>query len=225
MYCSKCGKEINEGTNFCPYCGNQLNQQIVQTNTKEVRQIPDGFLDKLALLRNYVLEIENKQYGVDLCNIVIGSTPGVQLKTMFKNTVESGLSGLFSGQVDGVKAITELKKKYGIGSAGNIAGLVTIGGISPFMSSYKKGAERLQNEISSIISNNMELFRSIPTRYLNSLCIEYLMTIISENRANSLNDALDKLDQQIHYWIVENKMNNIENILQYWKTYDIFVIW
>ncbi len=27
MYCSKCGNEVEEGTSFCPKCGEKLNKE------------------------------------------------------------------------------------------------------------------------------------------------------------------------------------------------------
>ena len=32
MYCSSCGQEVNDGTKFCPYCGNELKVEEINNN-------------------------------------------------------------------------------------------------------------------------------------------------------------------------------------------------
>ena len=41
MYCSKCGKQINQNANFCPHCGNKIKQttEIEYGNKKKNRKI------------------------------------------------------------------------------------------------------------------------------------------------------------------------------------------
>ena len=38
MYCIKCGKELKNGVNFCPYCGSKKGE-IVENPNKEEQQV------------------------------------------------------------------------------------------------------------------------------------------------------------------------------------------
>ncbi len=38
MFCKQCGKEMNEGTKFCPHCGG--GQEAEVKNSPEIRKIP-----------------------------------------------------------------------------------------------------------------------------------------------------------------------------------------
>lgn len=38
MYCIKCGKELKNGVNFCPYCGSKK-VEIVENPNKEEQQV------------------------------------------------------------------------------------------------------------------------------------------------------------------------------------------
>ena len=35
MYCKKCGKMVEDGSAFCPYCGADLREQLVEVNDNE----------------------------------------------------------------------------------------------------------------------------------------------------------------------------------------------
>ena len=35
MFCGKCGKEVKDGTRFCPYCGYMVSSGDTSTNKKE----------------------------------------------------------------------------------------------------------------------------------------------------------------------------------------------
>lgn len=220
MYCSNCGKEIQEGVKYCPYCGAQLTQ-IVARSSDKVTEISDEFLNNLVSLNDLVIKVENLQHGIDLCNIVIHETSPSRVFDALKNTVKGtiiggGLGGIVAGigspianSINSAKAEKELKNNYGIK------------GFTP--SAFKKGIDNLENQINSTINNNVELFKIIPTRYMSSICLNYLITAISEKRVKTMNEVLDKLDQQIHNWIIENKLCDIETTVSYWKLFNIYV--
>ena len=45
MYCHKCGKEVTEGYDFCPFCGAKLKQPVelerVEVKSKKARDNQD----------------------------------------------------------------------------------------------------------------------------------------------------------------------------------------
>ena len=41
MFCSKCGKVIQDGAQFCPNCGNQIDEAVSHVAEKEVKVMLD----------------------------------------------------------------------------------------------------------------------------------------------------------------------------------------
>ena len=37
MFCSKCGKQLQDGVQFCSNCGNEVNKNVVPQIAKEVK--------------------------------------------------------------------------------------------------------------------------------------------------------------------------------------------
>ena len=48
MYCGQCGKEINDNSVFCPYCGNKMEV----TNIVQEKRSPESIINAIGLLRN-----------------------------------------------------------------------------------------------------------------------------------------------------------------------------
>ena len=42
MFCSNCGKEIPDGSEFCPYCGTNLNEEIKKEKTEVVEEVKEN---------------------------------------------------------------------------------------------------------------------------------------------------------------------------------------
>ena len=38
MYCQKCGKQIDDGSDFCKYCGSKINGEAVSRNNFVVQR-------------------------------------------------------------------------------------------------------------------------------------------------------------------------------------------
>ena len=38
MYCQKCGKQIDDGSDFCKYCGSKINGEMVSRNNFVVQR-------------------------------------------------------------------------------------------------------------------------------------------------------------------------------------------
>ena len=41
MFCSKCGKQLQDGVQFCSNCGNEVNKNVAPQITKEVKVMLD----------------------------------------------------------------------------------------------------------------------------------------------------------------------------------------
>lgn len=41
MFCSKCGKQLQDGVQFCSNCGNEVNKNVIPQITKDVKVMLD----------------------------------------------------------------------------------------------------------------------------------------------------------------------------------------
>lgn len=48
MYCPKCGKEIDDNDNFCPFCGGEVSKKEVETAKIEKKNTSEGNALKLV---------------------------------------------------------------------------------------------------------------------------------------------------------------------------------
>lgn len=65
MYCTKCGKQIDDNSNFCFYCGNRVgesNQQQVNQNTQQYKMY-EQFSPSLGIGRKFVFTDKSLIYG------------------------------------------------------------------------------------------------------------------------------------------------------------------
>lgn len=84
MYCSKCGKEFSEGTQFCPYCGqNQTGASVPFASPKEERYNVCAIVGFVLSLVSLFLNL----YGIVNIAAVIVSAVGL------KQTSETGEKG------------------------------------------------------------------------------------------------------------------------------------
>ncbi len=49
-FCIKCNKKVNDTYNFCPICGNALNNRAAELKKEEFRNEKIKLLDELSLL-------------------------------------------------------------------------------------------------------------------------------------------------------------------------------
>lgn len=77
MYCKKCGKMVEDGSTFCPYCGADLREEQVEVNENEVAEAAPANEDngpwKVFALVGYILGIVSLAGSL----IFLGLTTGV----------------------------------------------------------------------------------------------------------------------------------------------------
>ena len=80
MYCAHCGKEMNEDANYCPSCGNTVEQEIIASSSNNYRAKKSryyeletilGILAIIFSLLNYIGVIIVHLFGIALGIIVI----------------------------------------------------------------------------------------------------------------------------------------------------------
>lgn len=105
MYCVKCGKQINDDINFCPYCGNRITNKVSdRVNKNKINII---FLNYLSDINNTLVLstgtnggftevnlLDNKKYQEKVrVNFLIGLNEKIIL--IYDNTIfGSGKSGI-----------------------------------------------------------------------------------------------------------------------------------
>ena len=80
MYCSKCGKEIKDNSNFCKYCGDKINikQEIEDTANNEFA-LPENNISKSS-------NSTNSKHTIITCILVIVIGTIIGLWVVYKNT-------------------------------------------------------------------------------------------------------------------------------------------
>lgn len=109
MYCYKCGKEVEEGTKFCPYCGVQLDMQgasqngyepLPQNNYVKEDDAPSGgfaFLSFLIPIVGVVLYIVwHKEYPLKAKSCLKGIIVGFVLEIVMFCCMATTIGGLAS---------------------------------------------------------------------------------------------------------------------------------
>lgn len=57
MYCKHCGKEIEDGSKFCNYCGGeQESQEPIQTESLETSTITDSETQSTGERENFIIQ-------------------------------------------------------------------------------------------------------------------------------------------------------------------------
>ena len=61
MFCSKCGKQIEDNTKLCPYCGNKITNSNVGNITDSLKKAADTAVNKAQSVKNAANEATNGQ--------------------------------------------------------------------------------------------------------------------------------------------------------------------
>ncbi len=95
MICQKCGRTVDDGAAFCPYCGNSLKQQMIGPSSTA------GASQPMLLTANYV-----SGYRVDK---VIGMVYGITVRSRgLGGNIVAGLRTIAGGEI---REYTELAQQ------------------------------------------------------------------------------------------------------------------
>lgn len=76
MFCTQCGFQVLDGTNFCPKCGTKLANEIIQTSIEEnLNNVISDSKNTSNMLSNkkVIFNFKNKKILLALCFIIIAS--------------------------------------------------------------------------------------------------------------------------------------------------------
>jgi len=85
-------------------------------------------------------------------------------------------------------------------------------GIKKAKKDLEKAAARsneLKQRIESVIKEKIEVISLIPEKYRYPLATSYLTEVIECGRAETMKEALNLYEEQLHRWRMENKMNEV----------------
>ena len=71
-----------------------------------------------------------------------------------------------------------------------------------------------QKKRESLILNNYDILQIIPDDYWYPMATSYMVKLLCSDRVTSKNDMLEKCDEQIHRWKVENKLKQQEEMIR-----------
>ncbi|MDW2796486.1 hypothetical protein RZO55_02680 [Clostridium boliviensis] len=70
-------------------------------------------------------------------------------------------------------------------------------------------SNELKQRIESVIKEKIEIISLIPEKYRYPLATSYLTEVIECGRADTMKEALNLYEEQLHRWRMENKMNEV----------------
>ena len=67
----------------------------------------------------------------------------------------------------------------------------------------------IDSQINDIINNNIEVFKNIPPKYCYYFSVNYMLETMINQRSDSLKEAINIYEDQIHKWNMENYQQQI----------------
>lgn len=217
MYCYKCGKELINGANFCPNCGNEVTEQTYEEKHFDGEEILRNLnvaipiYKTITLVEEEIIQLRDrakneKKYLVIYTTVIVCSIILVVELLLAVVLSRLGVEGeIFKSMLsvlNGVLIIAgiclfskdEWKNKF-----------------SEFEQRYNKGkrSENEANKKEQILDNyikendNPELYY-LPGKYRYYNAAVYIKECIENKRAHNLTDAINLYEEQLHRWQVEN---------------------
>ena len=221
MYCKKCGKQIQDGSRFCEYCGTkhehgdefrpiriQHEEQPYNNYADSRRNIRQSELDELNNMIHY---FSYKQEQYDEFDSVCGTLSEAD---RILSQSPSG-SFIFSGIALGFMLLGLLFGSNGFGTFLMIVGLIlAIPGViklvmyfsrKSFWTKKKTLAEQRYEELSSELMQYYQQYSYCPVgvEYTNPAILQQLRDVIQSGYADTTRDAINYLIQQQHNATIE----------------------
>lgn len=109
MYCSQCGKEIDDNSKFCPECGKEIKNEESKENfvQTKARPIDRKKYSRVSLHRGYLRQENNDSNIMKIIALIIGIIGGI-LGIMVGNQVTAFGAGLEIFEIEGSETLTSL---------------------------------------------------------------------------------------------------------------------
>lgn len=244
MYCSRCGRELQEEMNFCPNCGMNINMQNKSENIELQRLGQDS--ERNVILRNLdkaipiYLNVEKMQAQLER----------LQMEKKNAETFD-GIKVICCGAAYVVIVLVEFilvmlyeflntKGKmtwYAIENITwhtreDITYIILLSPVAIVIIMYvlysihiikklKRKISLLDVQLKTYINENMcnEVF-FLPEKYRYHFAACYICEYVANGRANNLSEAMNQYEEQLHRWKMENMQEQLLRVRQ--KT--VFVV-
>lgn len=231
MICSNCGAQLSDNIKFCPNCGEKILETPMQ-QTQDVNmlvtsvQAADEICQQIYKMGNKKTALEQRKQ---------------QLLKSFQPEmiilVAVGLFGLYSffGLINSFFLIGRNVKEEGI----FLAIIIFIGQIVIFIiaesvatllglfvyKKYKKSEENKRAKIAEVdaqikqtdddidlfYAKNYDILQVLPPDYRYAMASNYILSILINCRADSIKEAVNLYETQLHQWRMENYQSQILN--------------
>jgi len=220
MYCNSCGNFLEDNAKFCSKCGAEvttegfINMSQVQEKADNSKLIKDlsvalPIYEHLSGLYDEIFELQYKQNKkwkflfvivlyvlatslVTSVFTIIGDIIALVIPSILNMTV--GMIIVISSYILGVFVVMYIKKlKYNY---------------------YQKKIDVIESEMQAYLKQHdcPELY-SLPERYRNYVAGKFIYEVLTSGRADSLKEAMNLYEQQVHIWDLEAKQQKIESEL------------
>ena len=86
--------------------------------------------------------------------------------------------------------------------------------IEPNVEKAELEIKTIASEANEIWLNNKHILDFLPEKYHNILAIGFMLSTVENLRANTLTEAINLYENEIHHWELKNILNNTEKIQQ-----------
>lgn len=223
MYCNNCGNLLKENVKFCPKCGTKVSQtdfvdiSMTQTNDDKNKLIKDlsiaiPIYEHLGELYKQIFELKDKQ---TIKWPVISKISNFALYFVLSQLLMTFLSTI----CDLIALIFPSILNYTVGTI--IIIISFVGGIplckyilNYRYNYYQKQIDEITDEIRTYLKQHdcPELY-SLPEQYRNYDSASFIYEVLNTGRADTLKEALNLYEQQVHVRRLENRQQQIQNSL------------
>ncbi len=230
MICSNCGAQLSDNTKFCPNCGEKIletpmQQQDVNTLVTSV-QAANEICQQIYTMGNKKTPLEQRKQ-----QLVKYFQPEMIILIVI------GLFGLYSffGFIDCILQIGNHIKEEGflvaiITFIGQIIIFVIAESVAALIGffvykKYKKAEEnkrtkiaemdaqikQIDDDIDLFYAKNYDILQVLPPDYRYAMASNYILSVLINRRADSIKEAVNLYETQLHQWRMENYQNQILN--------------
>lgn len=240
MFCSSCGKEIEENANFCSVCGAKITQivesnPIIQMSSHNIYQNDD--IQEIQIeLTNIIEELKRVEEYHNRRQILQKQINGLERSGDSEFILlKLGISipiGIFLGFLIGILGVGMGLSMSFILHCMWIIGVLTFGilhfCLKDTMKNRKnKRIEKLQTELHTVRQVHAEsvqkvvpvLQRNLPREYWYSIALTSITGYLRTGRASNMKEALNLYEEEMHRLRMENMQEQSLRLNQQAATY------
>lgn len=203
MYCTSCGKEIQDGIKFCPYCGTQVGEAAdvvpVESMTSE-----RSILGEEKVNSETVAKLKRAKEIIDDAYALFEEAARMEKKIIYVGFWES-VFFLFLLFCDGYALCILFLDSGSMKDVLEMLALIAVLSLVTWkeirrVTSESRCRKKIRNtnqEGMMYLEAHISELEFIPKEYRNQYALDYIINIIETGRVSTLNQAYDKFDSKI----------------------------